>query len=109
MRGGEIDEWRNPRLIRLEPAPGTKTPAITCAQAREIGKRHGARQVVALVAGKLEEGISDDGAYGMHPAIGMTGVAAAIPEKPGDRVHAAGCQRLSENVNAVKFIHARSL
>src|SRR5439155_10103326 len=89
------------RLAGLEgllPARRTQAPAIAGFEAREAGRRHRGRQVVAGSLRKSEELGIDPGADGVYAEILGPRLAAAGAIEAGQRLRAAFGERLAEHV-----------
>src|SRR5712692_7829626 len=98
MRRGEPHLGRLAGLEGLPPAGGAQAPAIARLQSGKPGGRDRRRQIVAGGARKRQEIGVDPGAYGVDAEIFRTGLAAAGPVKPGQRLRAAFAERLAEHV-----------
>ena len=107
MRAFEIDTRRFPVLVRLEPAPRTKTPAIACLQSRETEFRSCRDEVVSPSKGVLQELIGQAGADRVRAKVLWSRVATAITIKARYRVLSARFEGLAENVFCI--VHGRIL
>jgi hypothetical protein len=56
------------------------------------------RQIVAARTGELEELLADDNTDGMDTDVTGSGVAAAVPEETGERIHAAGLEFSAKDI-----------
>ena len=102
--GFEDDRARSARLLDLQPASSTHTPAVTRLQARETVLQHRGGEVVAKsFRGGKERGV-DDAADRVDAEIFRAGLATAGAIEAGHGIAAAGGERLPEDVLAAVWI-----
>jgi len=87
-----------PGLQCFLPACGAKAPEITGLQTRKTELGLGGGQVVATGTGELEELLTDDDTDSVDTDVTRTGVAAAVPEETGERIHAARLEFSTEDI-----------
>ncbi len=107
MRAFKIDTWRFPILMRLKPAPCTKTPAIASLQPWETELGSFCYQVVSLPKGILQKLICQAGADRMWAMVLRPRVATAITITACYQVLSAWLEGLAENIFWI--IHDRIL
>ena len=98
MRAFKIDPRRFPLLMRLKPAPCTKTPAIACLQSRKTELGSFRYQVVSSTKGILQKLIRQAGADRMRAMVLRPRVATAITIKARYRVLSTRLEGLAENI-----------
>src|SRR5262249_43567255 len=96
--GGQHDLRRRPGLEGLAPTGRAQAPAVSGLEAGKSEIRHGRAEVVAASPGELEEFRGHQRADRVHAAILGPGVAAAVSEKPGQRLGGAFGERPAQHV-----------
>lgn len=98
VRGLQENGWGRAGLQGFEPAPRAQAPAIPGFQTGKVEAGRGGRQVVALCAGELQEGVVDLGTDGVQTRIVSPGPAAAIPQVTGPGFQAADAQLTAQDI-----------
>lgn len=101
--GLEDDRAGGSRLLDLQPARGTDTPAVAGFETGETELRHGGAEVVAQGLGGGEKRSIDDTADGMNAMILGARLATARAVEACHRLAATDVERLAQDVFAAVF------
>jgi hypothetical protein len=98
--GFEDDRAGGSGLLDLQPAGGTKAPAIARLESGETELGHGSAEVIAQGLRGCKKGSVDDAANGVDAMVFGSCLAATRPVKARHGFAAADVERLAENVFA---------
>ena len=98
MGGFQNHLRRTSCLERLLPSKHAKAPLIAGLQPWKLVPGDGRAQVIAFGLGESQKFLGHDGADRVRAGVHHASVAAAISEKTGHGIFAAGLQRLPKYV-----------
>ena len=106
VRGLENDAWSRVVLVRLLPARGAETPAVSGFETRKTVFRHGGGKVVPSEFGELKEFGCHFHTNGVRTMILIIGVTTTVAKESRQRISATRLERIAQNIE--RFVRVYS-